>query len=85
MGFNKSELAFEDVKLAFDRALSSPKGIKIACETKGLATRLRHRMNYYRSQHRTDGASPYDTLTISVEKESVVIRRLVDTLQIKDL
>lgn len=74
MGFNRSPLAFDDIREAFDRAVTSPKGLRISCDTREAAFALRSRFNYFRSLdkrenrttypegHRMHGRSIYDRL-----------------------
>jgi len=59
VGFSKSPLAFGDVREAFDRALNSPKGIRIPCETRGAAIVLRSRFNYFRKIDRDESKRVY--------------------------
>lgn len=59
MSFNKSELAFEDVEDAFEKALSSEKGIRIPCASRGVAVTLRSRFNYYRWLNRKHNSETY--------------------------
>lgn len=78
MGFNLSPLAFDDIREAFDRALSAPKGIRIPCTSRGAAIVLRSRFNYYRKldreenrktyppEHPMYGKSAYDKLVLHI-------------------
>lgn len=59
MNWNKSPLAFEDVRDAFDRALAAERGIKITCETRAEVVRLRSRFNYFRKMNRADNKTTY--------------------------
>lgn len=59
MSFNKSPLAFEDIRSTFERALASPKGIKIVCSSHGSAVILRSRFNYYRGLDRKENKNIY--------------------------
>jgi hypothetical protein len=52
MSYNRSPLAFDDIRGAFERALASPKGIRISCATWGAAVVLRSRFNYLRKLDR---------------------------------
>lgn len=78
MSFNKSTLAFDDIKAAFERALAAPKGIRIPCPNRGAAINLRSRFNYVRMMdreatlriypdgHPMQGRSMYDKLVLRV-------------------
>jgi len=59
MSFNRSPLAFDDIREAFDRAVNSPKGIRISCESYGAAVVLRSRFNYYRKMDREENKRTY--------------------------
>lgn len=50
---------FEEIKEAFERALGTPKGIRIPCANRSAATRLRHRFNRFRKLDRQDNAAVY--------------------------
>jgi len=81
MSYNRSPLAFDDIKDAFDRAVASPKGIRISCDSHGAAVVLRSRFNYFRKQDREDnkrtyppdhplsGRSPYDRLVLRIPQK----------------
>jgi predicted aconitase with swiveling domain len=60
MSFNKSPLAFDDIREAFNRALEAPKGIRILCTTRGAAILLRSRFNYFRKVDRQANRAIYD-------------------------
>ena len=49
MSLSKNYRAYEDVRIAFDRALDSDNGIKIPCKDRGEAVHLRSRFNQYRA------------------------------------
>ena len=78
MSYNKSPLAFDDIREALDRALAAPKGIRIPCANRGAAVTLRSRFNYYRkmdrsenrrnytSDHPMHGKSAYDRLALRI-------------------
>lgn len=78
MGYSKAVNAFEDIEAAFERALQAPKGIRIACRSRGEAVVLRSRFNYYRKldrkrnesiyepDHPMHGRSPYDRLVLRI-------------------
>lgn len=98
MGFNRSPLAFADCQGAFDRALSSPRGIKIRCVSAAAAVRLRARMNHFRARDREKaltiydpthpmyGKSVYDSLITLLEGECVVVRaNSVESLDIEEI
>lgn len=59
MSYNKSPLAFDDIAEAFERALASPKGIRIPCTSRGAAINLRSRFNYMRKVNRIDNRRTY--------------------------
>lgn len=61
MSYNKSILAFDDVREVFEQALASPKGIRITCENRAAATILRSRFNYYRKMDRSENGRTYPT------------------------
>lgn len=60
-GWNKSPLAFEDVREIFNRALESERGITIKCKTRSEAITLRSRMNYLRKVDRKENAVTYQS------------------------
>lgn len=76
MGYNKSPLAFDDIREVFDKALAATRGVKITCETRAAAVNLRARFNYFRKIHRAEsrlvykstdleyGRTPYDALQL---------------------
>lgn len=78
MSFNKSPLAFDDLREIFNRALNAKSGIRIACRSRGDAIVLRTRFNYFRKLDRADnkrlyqmddymhGRSAYDRLVLTV-------------------
>ena len=59
MSYNKSPLAFDDVRDIFDRALDSQKGLRIPCASRSAAITLRSRFNYFRKANRKDNADMY--------------------------
>jgi len=61
MSYNKSPLAFDDIAEAFERALNSPKGVRISCANRGAAIVLRSRFNYFRKLNREDNKRTYPT------------------------
>ena len=61
MSYNKSPLAFEDIREAFERALAAPKGIRIPCSSRGAAINLRSRFNYLRKISRAENRQIYDS------------------------
>lgn len=81
MGYSNSPLAFDDARQILERALESPKGIKIPCETRGAAVSLRTRVNYFRTLDRKEnkkvyenghpmwGNSVYDRLLLRIPKK----------------
>lgn len=83
-------LSFSDVREVLDRALESPKGIRVPCETPGKAMHLRQRMNYYRAQDRKSmyevfgaddarrGRSAFDTLIFTVDGSSVLVKKIAE-------
>lgn len=78
MSFNKNTFAFQDIKEAFDQAVSAEKGIRIPCASRGSAINLRSRFNYYRKtdraqskgiyppSHPMHGNSTYDRLVLRI-------------------
>jgi hypothetical protein len=81
MSFNKSILAFDDIRQVFDRALQTPRGLKIPCPSRGKAINLRSRFNYFRkidrdeslkiypTDHPMFGRSSYDKLALRVPEK----------------
>ena len=61
MSFNRSSLSFEDIEQAFDKALESPKGLRIKCVSRSAAIALRSRFNYYRKLNRDENKKTYPT------------------------
>lgn len=78
MNWNKSPLAYADIRDTFERALATPHGIRISFNSHSQAVRERARFNYYRKLHRKEnletyplghpmhGQSVYDTLTLVI-------------------
>ena len=60
MSYNKSPLAFDDIREAFERALNAERGIRITCVSRGAATILRARFNYFRWMNRKENAHTYE-------------------------
>lgn len=82
MGFNRSPLAFDDVKEVLERALDSPKGIRVTFETTRAAVDFRRRANTYRKQERERSVklyAPGDPL-YGVSIYDKYILRLVDSV-----
>jgi len=52
-------MAYKDCYEALNAALEHPKGVKIPCETREAAERLRARMHYARKLDRDDNAAIY--------------------------
>lgn len=59
MSYNKSALAFDDIREAFEKALNAPKGVRIPCADRGAAIILRSRFNYYRKLNRAENGRTY--------------------------
>jgi hypothetical protein len=59
MSYNRSPLAFDDVREAFERALGAPKGIRVVCKDRGAAFVLRSRFNYFRTLDREENRKTY--------------------------
>ena len=59
MAFSKSPHSFADIKLLFEQALESERGIKITCSSRGAAMLLRSRFNYYRKMDRGENKKTY--------------------------
>ena len=60
-GFNKSPLAFDDLRSVFERAIESPRGIRIVCKTRSEAIVTRSRMNYLRKMDRKENSITYQS------------------------
>lgn len=60
MSYNRSSLAFDDIREAFERALAAPRGIRIVCKDRGAAFVLRSRFNYFRKLDRDENKRTYD-------------------------
>lgn len=58
--WNKSDLAFEDAREAFDRALAAPHGICLVCENRAIAVTLRARFHYFRKIDRNQNKKTYE-------------------------
>lgn len=81
MSFNRSILAFDDIRHVFDRALQTPHGLKIPCGSRGKAVNLRARFNYFRKIDRDEsfkiyppdhpmfGKSSYDKLALRIPEK----------------
>jgi len=78
-GWNKSGKAFGDVEEVLERAVASPKGIRIPCSSRSAAITLRARANYFRKldrarnrdiypdrTHPMHGASAYDLFVLRI-------------------
>lgn len=61
MSYNRSPLAFDDIREVFDKALNSNKGLRISCVNRGAAFVLRSRFNYFRTIDRRESAKIYPT------------------------
>lgn len=98
MPMSKSLIAYTDCKAVLDRALESPKGLKIPRETDGAAIYLQQRLNYFRkldrdftrsifpSEDPRHGVSVYDCLTIRRDGTTVYVQPVrEDSLQIEEL
>lgn len=98
MPLPKSISAYGDCRDALDRALESERGIKIECETSGMAIRLRHRMNSFRSRdrqtnsktyeatHPMHNASAYDKLILRIVGSDLLIEKVSsESLTISEL
>lgn len=82
MPLSKNYRAYDDVRIAFDRALDSDNGIKIPCKDRGEAVHLRSRFNQYRAITRAQslemytegelgyGHSPYERLVLRIPRKS---------------
>lgn len=60
MSFNKSPLAFDDIRAIFEKALNSEHGLRIPCRSRAAAVVLRSRFNYFRVQDREFNKNTYD-------------------------
>jgi hypothetical protein len=78
-GYSKSPLAYGDIKELLDKALDSPRGIKITLEKHGHAIQLRQRASKFRTMDRASsktvypeghpmhGRSSYDVLALRIK------------------
>lgn len=98
MSFSTSPLSFNDVKAALNRALESPKGIRITFENNGRAVAFIQRANYWRLQDRKEsktifpdthpqhGTSIYDGLILGREENIAIFKpRTGDELVIEEI
>lgn len=98
MGLSHNPLSYEDCRQVLDRALTAPRGIKVAFPERGHAIRFRHRLNAYRSRDRQNsrtiyppesplhGISPYDRLVLRVVEHEVFLEpSSADSLVIEEL
>jgi hypothetical protein len=85
MPLAKNLSAYEDLRPHFDRALVSPRGIRITVASSGAAVSLRSRLYALRKLEREAsidvydpgdlrrGTSPYENLAITIEDNAVLI------------
>ena len=85
MSFNRSRLAYDDVKEILDQALETPKGIRVSFPTEGAAIDFRRRANSFRKQDRERstqlysrgdplyGVSLYDKLVLRLNKNDSIL------------
>jgi len=83
MGFNKSLLAFDDVREIYQQAIDSESGIRVKFTSNGRALAARHRFNSYRKADRAEnckiysedhpmfGRSVYDRLILRIPKQGM--------------
>ncbi len=88
MPLSQSPAAYTDCAALLDQALESEKGVRITCDSKGMATNLRQRLykarqldqkqnaESYPKGEPLHGRSVYDRLTVTVDENFVVIRKL---------
>ena len=81
MSWSKSPLSFDDVRSTLQRALDTPKGIRIKFPTAGAAITFRQRCNHFRQadrkanrgtyapDHPLHSASAYDELVLTIPKK----------------
>lgn len=58
-GYNKSPLAFDDLREVYQKAMDASKGIRVVCKTRSEAVTLRSRMHYLRKMDRKENAVVY--------------------------
>lgn len=100
MSFNKSPLAFDDVRKIFDAALEAPKGVKIKLPSPAAAIHMRARMHHFRSkidrqnnydiyppEHPMHGNSVYDRLVVKLNKgeDTLVVMLGANTVNIEEI
>lgn len=81
MTFSNSTTNFDDVTEILDRALASPRGVRVPCPSHGHAVRMRQRMNICRRRDRENsrfinakgdpmyGKSAWDKLEFTMNKK----------------
>lgn len=79
--------SYEDIRLALDRALESPNGVRITAESPGAAVHLRQRFYTFRKMEQKrskeiypignphHGTSAYDVLTFTIVERFIEVRR----------
>lgn len=98
MGTSNNIASYDDVRSAFDRALSAPAGVRITTDSVDAATHLRHRLYKFRFLDRKEsktlfvegdtrhGSSIYDVLTVVLNGPVLEIRKGGrNALQIEDI
>lgn len=82
MGLNTSPLSYEDVRELMQRALDSPKGLRVTLSSPAEAINMRARMNKFRANNRKDnkkiytpdhpmwGNSVFDALVTRIDREN---------------
>jgi hypothetical protein len=60
-GYNKSPLAFDDLRVVFQRAMEAPIGLRVICKSRSEAVITRSRLNYLRKMDRKENAITYQS------------------------
>ena len=58
-GYNKSPLAFDDLREVFDKAMEAQRGLRVVCKSRSEAVITRSRLNYLRKMDRKENAITY--------------------------
>lgn len=92
-----SALSHDDLRDAFDRALASPRGIKILTESRSAMLHLKHRLYKFRNTDRKVskdlyppgdprfGTSIYDALAIQQDETTLIVKRGEGGLKIEEI
>ena len=60
-GYNKSPLAFDDLREVFEKAMNADRGLRVVCKTRSEAIITRSRLNYLRKMDRKDNGVTYQS------------------------